>query len=71
MQSCIKCKNYHDKKQELRHSKKKYCGILQPRVDHQGSTTPCRDFRWVAPYVIQNLLPNDNYVVRLIKRNKT
>ena len=50
---------------------KDYCSILQPKADHQKSKTPFRDFRWIGPYVVENVLPNNNYIVRKPKTNKT
>ena len=45
--------------------------ILQPKADHQGSKIPSTDFRWIGPYIIEKVLPNNNYVVRKIGTNKT
>ena len=45
--------------------------ILQPKAVHQGSKIPFTDFRWVGPYNIEKVLPNNNYVVRKIGTNKT
>ena len=48
-----------------------YCFILQPIADHQGSKIPFREFRWTGPYVIDQVLPNENYIVRKLNSNKT
>ena len=48
-----------------------YVYILQPKADHQGSKFPFTDFRWIGPYIIEKVLPNNNYVVRKIGTNKT
>ena len=48
-----------------------YCFVLQPKADHQGSKIPFRDYRWVGPFVVQKVLPNENYIVRRINTNKT
>ena len=48
-----------------------YVYILQPKADHQGSKIPFADFRWIGPYIIEKVLPNNNYVVRKIGTNKT
>ena len=40
-------------------------------MDHQGSKSPFTDFRWTGPYIIEKVLPNDNYLVRKIGTNKT
>ena len=40
-----------------------YCFILQPIANHQGSKLPFREFRWIGPYIIEQVLPNENYIV--------
>ena len=40
-------------------------------MDHQGSKIPFTQFRWIGPYIIEKVLPNDNYPVRKIGTNKT
>ena len=50
---------------------KDYCFILQPKADHQGSKIPFRDFRWIGPYLVEKVLPNNNYIVRKLNTNKT
>ena len=40
-------------------------------MDSQGSKLPFRDFRWTGPFVIQKVLPNNNYIVRRLNTNKT
>ena len=72
MQSYIKYKKYHDKKAKASPLKEKdYCYILQPKANHQGSKIPFRDFCWIGPYIIEKILPNNNYVVRKLNTNKT
>ena len=72
MQSYIKYKRYYDKKAKASPLKEKdYCSILQPKADHQGSKTPFRDFRWIGPYLVEKVLPNNNYIVRKLNTNKT
>ena len=72
MQSYIKYKNYYDKKAKASRSKEKdYCFILQPKADHQGSKIPFRDVRWIGPYLVEKVLPNNNYIVRKLNTNKT
>ena len=71
MQSYIKYKRYYDKKAKASPLKEKdYCFILQPEADHQGSTIPFRDFRWIGPYLVEKVLPNNNYIVRKLNTNK-
>ena len=72
MQAYIKYKAYYDKKANASKLKQsEYVYILQPKADHQGSKNPFTDFRWIGPYIIEKLLPNNNYVVRKIGTNKT
>ena len=72
MQSYIKYKRYYDKKAKASPLKEKdYCFILQPKADHQGSKIPFRDFRWIGPYLVEKVLPNNNYIVRKLNTNKT
>ena len=40
-----------------------YVHIFQRKADHQGSKLPFTDFRWIGPYVIERVLPNNNYLV--------
>ena len=72
MQVYIKYKKYYDKKAnalKLRHAD--YVFILQPKADHQGSKIPFTVFHWIGPYIIEKVLPNNNYLVRKIGTNKT
>ena len=72
MQSYIKYKKYYDKKAKAPPLKEKdYCFILQPKADHQGSKIPFRDFRWIGSYLVEKVLPNNNYIVRKLNTNKT
>ena len=72
MQAHIKYKAYYDKKATASKLKQSgYVYILQPKADHQGSKISFTDFRWIGPYIIQKVLPNNNYVVRKIATNKT
>ena len=32
---------------------------------------PFRDFRWIGPYLVEKVLPNNNYIVRKLNTNKT
>ena len=40
-------------------------------MDNQGSGIPFTEFRWIGPYIIEKVLPNNNYLVRKIGTNKT
>ena len=48
-----------------------YVYILQPKADHQGSKIPFRDFRWIGPYIIEKVLPNNKFLERKDGTNKT
>ena len=72
MKTYIKYIAYYDKKKanatKLKQSD--YVYILQPKADHQGSKFPFTDFRWIRPYFVEKVIPNNNYVVREIGTNK-
>ena len=44
---------------------------MQPKADHQGSKIPFTEFRWMGPYIVEKVLPNNNYLVRKIGSDKT
>ena len=44
---------------------------MQPKADHQGSKFTFTEFRWIGPYIIEKMLPNNIYLVRKIGTNKT
>ena len=72
MQAYLKYKAYYDRKANASKLKKAdYVFILQPKADHQWSKIPFTDFRWTGPYIIEKVLPNNNYLVRKIGTNKT
>ena len=72
MQSYLKYKEYYDRKAKAAPLLQgDFCFILQPLADHQGSKIPFREFRWIGPYVIEKVLPNNNYIVRKLNSNKT
>ena len=72
MQSYLKYKEYYDRKAKAAPLKQnEYCFILQPIADHQGSKIPYREYRWTGPYVVEKVLPNENYIVRKLNSNKT
>ena len=71
MQAYIKYKAYYDKKANASKLKEAdYVYILQPKADHEGSKIPFTEFRWIGPYIIEKMLPNNNYLVRKIGTNK-
>ena len=72
MQAYLKYKAYYDKKanaSKLQEGNHVY--ILQPKADHQGTKIPFTEFRWVGPYIVARVLPNNNYVVRKIGTHRT
>ena len=72
MQAYIKYKAYYDKKATASKLKQShYSYVLQPKADHQGSKIPSTDFGSIGPYIIEKVLPNNNYLVRKIGTNKT
>ena len=72
MQSYLKYKEYYDRKAKAAPLQEKdYCFVLQPKADNQGSKIPFRDFMWTGPFIVQKVLPNNNYIVRRLNTNKT
>ena len=72
MQAFIKYKAYYDKKANASKLKQSdYVYILQPTADHQGSKISFTNFRWIGPYIIEKVLPNNKYVLRKIGTNRT
>ena len=72
MQSYLKYKEYNDRKAKAAPLKQNdYCFILQPIADHQGSKIRFRQYRWTGPYIVEKVLPNENYIVRKLNSNKT
>ena len=72
MQSYLKYKEYYDRKAKAAPlHEKDYCFILQPKADSQGSKIPFRDYKWIGPFVVQKVLPNNNCKVRRLNTNKT
>ena len=72
MQSYLKDKEYYDRKAKAAPLKQNdYCFILQPIADHQGLKIPFREYRWTGPYLVEKVLPNENYIVRKLNSNKT
>ena len=70
MQAYIKYKAYYDKKANVSKPKEAdYVYILRPKA--KGSKFPFTEFRWIGPYIIENVLPNNNYLLRKIGTNKT
>ena len=72
MQAYIRYKAYYDKQANASKFKEaEYLYVVQPKADHQGSEIPFEEFRWIGPYIIDTVLPNNNYLVRKIGTNET
>ena len=72
MQASIKYKAFYDKKANASKLKEAdYVYGIQPKTDHQGTRIPFTEFRWNGPYVIEKVLPNNDYLVRKNGTNKT
>ena len=72
MPSYLKYKEYYEGKARAAPLQlNNYCFILQPIADHQGSKIPFREFRWIRPYIVERVLPKENYIVRKLNSNKT
>ena len=72
MQTYLKYKEYYDRKNKAATLKQNdYCFILQPIADHQGSKNPFREYQWTGTYIVEMVLPNENYIVRKLNSNKT
>ena len=72
MQTYLKYKEYYDRKAKAAPlSEQDFCFILQPKADNQRSKIPFREYRWIGPYRIEKVLPNDNYIVRRLNTNIT
>ena len=72
MQAYIKYKAYYDRKANASKLKEAdYVYVLQLKADQQGSKIPFTEFRWMGPYIVEKVLPNNNYLVRKIGTDKT
>ena len=72
IQGYIKYKVCYDKKANASKLKERdYVYVLQPKPGHQGSKTPSTEFWWIGPYIIEKVLPMNNYLLRKIGTNKT
>ena len=59
------------KNEKCRLCKNRNCYILQPKADHQGSKITSGDFKWIGPHEVENVLPNEKYIVGKIITSKT
>ena len=72
VQAYINCKAYYDEITNASTLKQAvYFYILQPKADHQASKIPFTDFRWIGPYIIGKVFPDNNYLSRKIGTIKT
>ena len=72
MQAYLKYKAYYDKKANAsKLEEQQYVHVLQPKVDHHGSKIPFTEIRWIGPYIVEQALPNNNYLIRKLGTNKT
>ena len=71
MQSYLKYNEYYDRKAKVAPLNEKDFFILQPKADNQASKIPFRDYRWIGPYQIEKVLPNDKYIFRRSNADKT
>ena len=63
MQAYLEYKAYYDKKANASILKENaYVYILQPKANQQGNKIPFTYFRWIGPYILVSVLPNNNYV---------
>ena len=72
MQAYIKYKAYYEKManaSKLKEAENVY--VLQPKAAHRKSKIPFTEIRWIGPYIIEKVLPNNNYLVGKIGTNKT
>ena len=69
IQAYIKYEVYYDKKANA--SKLKQADVLQSKADHYWSGIVFMEFRWIGTYILEKLLPDNNYLVRKIGNNKT
>ena len=44
---------------------------MQPKAYQQWSKVQFGDCRWIGPYVVDEVFPNEKYIVRKINTNKT
>ena len=71
MQSYLKYKENFDREAKAALLQQNdYCFNLQPIADHQGSKIPFQEYRLSGPYVVEIVLPNQNYIVRKLNSNK-
>ena len=72
MQAYIKYKAYYDKKANASKLKVRSRLCICPTTESGSSRKiPFTEFRWIGPYIIEKVLPNNKYLVRKNGTNKT
>ena len=72
MQTYIEYKAFCDKEANISKLKEAdFVYVFQPEADHQGDKVLFTEFRWIGPYIIEKVLPNNNYLVRKSGTNRT
>ena len=62
-----KIEGYYDKNaNESKLIEVEYVYVLQLKADHQGSEILFTEFRWLGPYIIEKVPPNNKYMERKI-----
>ena len=71
-QSYIRYKAYYDRKTNVSPlTTDDYCFVLNPKADTEVSKISFCDNRWVGPYKVDKVLPNNYCIVRRLVTNKT
>ena len=72
VQAYMKYKAYYDKEANASKLKESdYAFVLQLKTDHQWNEIPFTEFRGIGSYIIEKVLPNNNYLLRKIGSDKT
>ena len=59
------------KNQRFKAQRSRLCISLTAESRSSGDKFPLTDFKWIGPYVIEKVLPNNKYLVHQIGNNKT
>ena len=72
MQAYTKYKAHYNKKTNASKLKEAdYVYVSRPKTAHRESKIPFTEFRWIGPYIIEKVLPNNNYLLCKIGTKKT
>ena len=70
MQAYNQYKAYYDKKTNAsKFKEEQYLYLLLPKADHQGSKIPFKNFRWIGPYIVEEALPKNIFLVQKLGTN--